>query len=235
MDENSLVVAYDKKRGEPRKRTKDIKPEDEGDCVGCNRCVHVCPTGIDIREGLQMECIACTMCIDACNEIMEKVHKPINLIEYTTENKAAGKESKRSPRVYIYFFLLILTGVGLVMSLGQRNELKAQFIRETGAPFQYIKSENAVVNHFKIKLRYQNDQKLDISITSDLEKLEIINPEEVIELRNINRSIDIFFKFKKSLLVDGERRVKVQFRDVESDKIILEKEVQIVGPITDNL
>jgi cytochrome c oxidase accessory protein FixG len=235
MDENSVVVAYDENRGEPRKRSKGVKPEDEGDCVNCNRCVHVCPTGIDIREGLQMECIACTMCIDACNEIMVKVNKPIDLIKYTTENKLSGKTNKRSPRVYVYLLLLIATGIGLLTSLGQRNELKAQFIRETGAPFQFIKSEKSVVNHFKIKLRYQNDHKLDIDIQSDVKGLEIINPEEVIELRNINRSLDIFFKFSTSILVNGEKKINVKFRDINSKKIILEKEIQIVGPISNNL
>jgi cytochrome c oxidase accessory protein FixG len=235
MDENSVVVAYDKKRGEPRKRTRGVDPVDEGDCVNCNRCVHVCPTGIDIREGLQMECIACTMCIDACNEIMLKVQKPLDLIKYTTENKVSGKQSKRSPRVYIYFILLLITGIGLLTSLNLRNELKAQFIRETGAPFQFIESQNLVVNHFKIKLRYQNDHKLEIDIISDLDGLEIINPEEVIELQNINRSLDVFFKFSTNILINGERKVRIQFRDIDSKKIILEKDIQIVGPISNSL
>ena len=235
MDENSIVVAYDQKRGEPRKRTKNVELKDSGDCVNCNRCINVCPTGIDIRDGLQMECIACTMCIDACSEIMVKVGKPIDLIGYTTENKSAGKSSARSPRVYIYLVLLVLTAIGLLTSLTQRTKLKAQFIRETGAPFQYIKSEEVVINHFKIKLRYQNDDEISVMLESDIKNLEIINPEEVIDLANINRSLDIFFKFKTSLLRSGERRVKIFFKEVKTNRIVLEKEIQIVGPITDSL
>ncbi|RYG63166.1 cytochrome c oxidase accessory protein CcoG [bacterium] len=93
MDNHSTIVAYDLKRGEPRRGTAP-SPSAQGDCVNCLRCVQVCPTGIDIRRGLQMECIACTACIDACDEVMTKVDKPLGLIRYTTERELAGKKTK---------------------------------------------------------------------------------------------------------------------------------------------
>jgi polyferredoxin len=89
MDANSLVIAYDKKRGEPRRGT--TARENEGDCINCYACVKVCPTGIDIRRGTQLECIACTNCIDACDEIMDKVKKPRGLIRYSSENQTTGE------------------------------------------------------------------------------------------------------------------------------------------------
>jgi cytochrome c oxidase accessory protein FixG len=235
MDENSLVVAYDKKRGEPRKRTSGVEPVDLGDCVNCNRCVNVCPTGIDIRDGLQMECIACTMCIDACDEIMRKVGKEENLIRYSTENEDQGVKKSRSPRVYIYFFLLVATTVGLFASLSNRENLKAQFIRETGAPFQLIASESKIVNHFKIKFQYQNKKKLDISLSSDNKSVEIINPEEIISLKNANRTVDIFIKFSPNVLTKGVSVINIIFFDELEKKIVLVKEIRIVGPITTDL
>jgi cytochrome c oxidase accessory protein FixG len=235
MDENSLVVAYDRERGEPRKRTPGVVPNDLGDCVSCNRCVNVCPTGIDIRDGLQMECIACTMCIDACDEIMRKVGKEENLIRYSTENNDQGVKKSRSPRVYIYFLLLVITTVGLFASLSNRENLKAQFIRETGAPFQLIASENQIVNHFKIKFRYQNEKKLEIVLKSDNSSVEIINPEEITYLQNANRTVDIFIKFSPKILTRGESIIKIIFFDEIDQKNILVKEIRIVGPITTDL
>jgi cytochrome c oxidase accessory protein FixG len=235
MDENSLVVAYDSKRGEPRKRTAGVEPDDFGDCVNCNRCVNVCPTGIDIRDGLQMECIACTMCIDACDDIMRKVGKEENLIRYSTENIDKGVKTSRSPRVYVYFFLLIATTVGLFTSLSSRENLKAQFIRETGAPFQLIVSEDKVVNHFKIKFRYQNDKQRNIVLKTPNPNVEIINPEEVIILKKSNRSVDVFLKFSPSILDKGQSLIKIIFYDELEKKDLLVKEIKIVGPISTNI
>ena len=93
MDKDSLLVAYDYKRGEPRKNPADEKDE-HGDCINCYKCVHVCPTGIDIRDGTQLECIQCTKCIDACNKIMEQIKKPLGLIRYATERQLKEGVSK---------------------------------------------------------------------------------------------------------------------------------------------
>jgi len=94
MDENSLVVSYDAKRGGPGKGTEGVLKEKEGDCINCYNCVKVCPTGIDIRRGTQLECIACTQCIDACDDIMTKLHKPKGLIRYSSEVEIQGKKSR---------------------------------------------------------------------------------------------------------------------------------------------
>ena len=152
MDENSLIVAYDTKRGEPRRRTPGIDKDHEGDCVNCRRCVNVCPTGIDIRNGLQMECIACTMCIDACDEIMQKISKPKGLIRYTSENELNHKKSKRSPRVFIYFLLFIISAGALFNSVGKRGHVKTQFVRASKVPYQVVlkKNEQMIVNRKKL-------------------------------------------------------------------------------------
>ncbi|MEZ6088643.1 MAG: 4Fe-4S dicluster domain-containing protein [Pirellulaceae bacterium] len=91
LDEQSKIVAYDPVRGEPRMKGKRQPDDNAGDCVDCNQCVVVCPTGIDIRKGLQMECINCTQCIDACDDVMDRVGKPRGLIRYSSQDAIARK------------------------------------------------------------------------------------------------------------------------------------------------
>lgn len=235
MDENSLVVAYDKERGEPRKRTKDIAPSDNGDCVSCNRCVHVCPTGIDIRDGLQMECIACTMCIDACDEIMVKVNKPKGLIKYSSEVEMDGKDKKVSFRSYIYGILFLIVLVGLFFNLSVRDHLKAQLIRGSHSTYQIISKSDTdkvkIVNHFVLKMNYYSSTKLDLNFVT-LEQnsnIEIIIPEEPVNIQNENKEINIFFQFYKEELNHGERKIKLLIKS--NNEIIKVMEVELVGPV----
>lgn len=236
MDENSLIVAYDTKRGEPRKRSAESKiTNSEGDCVNCNRCVNVCPTGIDIRDGLQMECIACTMCIDACDDIMRRVDKPEGLIKYTTENKLDSKKNKISARVYIYFLLFVLTFTAMSFSLVDRSKLKAQVIRSGNSAFQYLKNEKKVVNHFKLKISYMNDSLLALKLMTNNKSLEIVSFEDDLELQSENYTYDFFVKFPMSLLIDGKNNLKLNLVNIETNEIVLSKDVEVVGPITEPL
>lgn len=237
MDENSLIVAYDEKRGEPRRRTAGITKDQEGDCVNCHKCVQVCPTGIDIRNGLQMECIACTMCIDACDEIMEKVQKPKGLIKYTTEYKLQGEKGKISPRVWIYLVIFIGIIIGLSTTLSIRGGLKSQFVRSGKVPYQEIpraNEEKLIVNFYKIKLRYYESKKLILRVGFEDKnlkgKIKVIIPEYPIEIKNENLEVNAFFKFEKEILINGEKSIKVNFVD-QTGKIQMQKEVKLVGPI----
>ncbi len=131
MDERSMTVAYQGLRGEPRRGT--APPEQKaGDCVNCYRCVQVCPTGIDIRRGQQLECIACTSCIDACDEVMTRLHKPVGLIRYTR-----GRE-RLSIRTLIYAGLLLIFAQGLVYTVATREELETTLFRATETPYQVV-------------------------------------------------------------------------------------------------
>jgi cytochrome c oxidase accessory protein FixG len=162
LDRHSVTVAYDSQRGEPRRGwgTKSLegavsnsKP-DTGDCVACNRCVQVCPTGIDIRNGLQMECIACTACIDACDEIMEKVGKPQGLIRYKPLDPALKKPNWFRPRVVAYMGIWLVLFASLTYALNKRSELKAILLRQSGLPYQVKELEDgpAVINTFRVHL-----------------------------------------------------------------------------------
>ena len=149
FDNNTLVISYDQMRGEPRgsrKKSDDIKVKGLGDCVDCTMCVQVCPTGIDIREGLQYQCIGCAACIDVCNEVMQKVGYAPNLIKYTTQNAIDGIKTRvLRPRVVIYFLILLGMSIALFYSMATRVPLELNIIRDRNAlyrttPLGYIEN-----------------------------------------------------------------------------------------------
>lgn len=140
FDKDTLVVTYDAGRGEPRRPGVRVAGDKAGDCIDCSMCVQVCPTGIDIRRGLQYECIGCAACVDACDSVMEKVKRPAGLIRYATENALAngwgGAEVKRRlarPRVLAYAAVLGLLVAAMTASLALRTPLKVDVIRDRGS------------------------------------------------------------------------------------------------------
>ncbi|HAF75998.1 MAG TPA: cytochrome c oxidase accessory protein CcoG, partial [Maribacter sp.] len=158
LDNKSIVVAYDHKRGEAENgRKKWRKNEDRtalghGDCIDCFQCVNVCPTGIDIRNGTQLECVNCTACIDECDTIMEKVNLPKGLIRYASEDEITKKEKfKFTPRLKGYTaVLVILTGV-LIGMMFLRNDLEANILRLPGQLYEH-KEGNIISNVYTYKL-----------------------------------------------------------------------------------
>jgi cytochrome c oxidase accessory protein FixG len=161
IDMDSLVIAYDSARGErrgPRSRKAEERPAGLGDCVDCTLCVQVCPTGIDIRNGLQNECIACAACIDVCDDVMDKMGYPKGLIRYTTGNAVAQGWSARQmlrrvwrPRVLIYGTLLAgLTGAWL-WSLGHRSDVDAVLIKDRGALARMV-DRGAIENTYRLQV-----------------------------------------------------------------------------------
>lgn len=143
FDPDTLIVTYDEARGEqrgPRVKTSDYKAKGLGDCIDCTLCVQVCPTGIDIRNGLQYECIGCGLCVDACDTVMDKMQYPRGLIRFSTQN-AVSKGWGRSeilrrvmrPRVLIYTAILVALCVGLLASLVSRTPLKVDVVRDRAA------------------------------------------------------------------------------------------------------
>jgi cytochrome c oxidase accessory protein FixG len=132
-DADTLVIGYDERRGEPRGK---VKKAGAGDCVDCGRCVAVCPTGIDIRNGLQLECIGCNACVDACDEIMTRLSRPTGLIRYDTQNGLSGQpKGVLRPRLYLYLALGLLGLTVASFALAGREPFEANLLRAVGAPF----------------------------------------------------------------------------------------------------
>ena len=142
FDRNTLLISYDMNRGEPRgsrRRGLDRKSTHLGDCIDCTLCVQVCPTGIDIREGLQIECIACAACIDICDQVMDKMEYPRGLIRYTTENAMHGLATRVfRPRVVIYATLLVIIVGSTLWSMSHRTPLRADLIRDRNALYREL-------------------------------------------------------------------------------------------------
>ena len=148
-DTDTLVIGYDSKRGEPRGKAKAEKPH--GDCVDCGRCVVVCPTGIDIRNGLQLDCIGCAACVDACDEVMDRLKRPRGLVRYDSHNGLMGQVKRfLRPRAYLY---MLLGAVGLVVasfSMSRHVSFEANLLRLPGAP--YVLEDDEVRNALELHL-----------------------------------------------------------------------------------
>ncbi len=186
FDDNSLVISYDVARGEPRggrKRDADYQALGLGDCIDCKACVQVCPTGIDIRDGLQIECIACAACIDVCDEVMDKMEYPRGLIRYTTENAMAGKPTRiLRPRLFIYIAALLALATLIGVILTGRELLIADVLRDRSALYR-ITTGDEIENSYSLKLTNRDQQTVFVSLdTQGLDALMIVEPTQIIEV-----------------------------------------------------
>ena len=157
-DRDSVIVGYDAARGEPRgarRRLPVASDPPRGDCVDCRKCVYACPTGIDIRNGLQMECLACAQCIDVCDDVMDRLNRPRGLIRYASVNELAGKPRKVwRPRLVVYLALTGLAVGALVLSLGGRTSFEANLVRPPGVP--WLMEDGQVRNQLEVHLVNKN-------------------------------------------------------------------------------
>jgi cytochrome c oxidase accessory protein FixG len=173
-DEETLVISYDKKRGEnrgSRKKNSDYQAKNLGDCIDCHQCVHVCPTGIDIRDGLQMECIGCAACVDVCDAVMDKMGYPRGLVRYATERSLAkGKMNIIRPRLIIYGILLFGISTLFVYLLATRIPFQLDVIRDRAHLYQET-SEGLIKNSYLLKLMNMSQKKevYILSVTSPID------------------------------------------------------------------
>jgi cytochrome c oxidase accessory protein FixG len=183
FDPDTLIISYDRERGEPRgsrSRSEDYKAKGLGDCVDCGVCVQVCPTGIDIRKGLQYECIGCAACIDGCDHVMEKLGYPKRLIRYSTENALKGHYSTERilkrvlrPRVLIYTAVLWTIIIAALITLYNRVPLKVDVIRDRGSVMREADDEEAQ-NVYRLQIMNTKEVARDVRISvSGLEGMEL--------------------------------------------------------------
>lgn len=168
LDNQSIVVAYDYSRGEPRGRLNKATPVATGDCVDCKLCVQVCPTGIDIRNGTQLECINCTACIDACDMVMQKINKPLRLIGFQSEDSIRDKKPFRlSKRVYGYSGILLLLLAVLTYLLLARTPVETTILRASGTLYQLNPEDGTVSNLYTAELVNKTNEPVKYEIRPD--------------------------------------------------------------------
>jgi cytochrome c oxidase accessory protein FixG len=236
LDRNSMIVAYDYKRGEPRGKYKKEQPADAslGDCIDCYQCVKVCPTGIDIRNGTQMECVGCTACIDACDKMMDAVGRPRGLVRYASENGISeGAKLRYTTRMKLYTGLLIvLTGL-LTILLLTRKDVGGTIVRAGGLLYQE-RGTDSISNLYTIKLT--NKTMKDIRLTLKLEdapgRVMEAADEQILVKKEDQGKGSFFIILPKAFLKDVKTKLRVGL--YEGDKKITTLSTNFMGPFRFN-
>lgn len=215
LDRSSLVVAYDFGRGEPRMKGTKNRQASAGDCIDCNACVATCPTGIDIRDGLQMECIHCTQCADACDAIMTSIGKPTGLIRYTSREILEGeKPHLLRPRTVIYPVAFALVLGAFVWQLGTKATADITLLRSIDRPF-IEEADGRIANQVRLRIanRSGKDQRYRIEVVGAEEGQVVIpvNPFPVAEGRTETTSF--FVLLSRDAFAAGDRIITVRVSD----------------------
>lgn len=224
-DRDTFNVAYDVKRGEPRGKAKE---EGVGDCVDCRRCVQVCPTGIDIRNGLQLDCVGCASCIDACDEVMDKLGRPRGLIRYDSPNGLEGKKRRfLRPRVWVYGAFGLLGLVVASIATSQRVPFEAHILRTAGAVF--VVSDEAVRNPVRFHVVNKRDAPIVLKVEdrSDpgVERDPVI--EEIRLAPGESRYVAFMLVVKREAMRPGLRARYTLSREGERANV----EIPVLGPV----
>ena len=212
VDQDSLLPAYDAVRGETRgRRKKGVTDEHLGDCIDCNLCVAVCPTGIDIRDGQQQGCITCALCIDACDSVMEKIGRPKGLIRYESLNGLRGVVEAvwfKRPRVWVYLGILMFSVVGGAWGLATLDALELKVIHHR-QPMFVILSDGSVQNRYQLKILNKTDQQIDAAITvSGPEGLTMVGASQAITLTPSGMtSREVFIRIPAKILDENTSQI----------------------------
>ncbi len=237
FDKNTLVISYDDKRGEPRgsrRRGTDPHSLGLGDCINCSLCVQVCPTGIDIRDGLQYECIGCAGCIDVCDQVMEKMNYPKGLIRYTTERAMhGGKTQILRPRIFVYAALLLVSITALGYSIGQRIPLELDVIRDRNALYRET-NEGLIENIYTLKIinkdRERHRYRLEVSGPAGLELINKANEIKVASGEVL--SIPVSVQIDPVNLSKTSTQIQFHIAALERENISQSEPARFLGPIS---
>lgn len=235
LDQDSIVIAYDHKRGEPRGKLKRSEVNsDKGDCVDCHLCVDVCPTGIDIRNGIQLECVNCTACIDACDEVMEKINRPKKLIRYDSLNGIENKTKfKITPRMMLYSVILaVLIGVlGYLLSI--RTDYAVNILRTPGMLFQE-QPNGKVSNVYDLNIvnKTFNETPVQIRLEKPVDgELKLVGKDIVLKSQEIVEIKFLVMLVKSSL---NRMNTPIEIGVYHGNKLIKKVQTSFLGPVEIN-
>ncbi len=237
LDRFSVVIAYDYRRGEKRgkfRKNEDREALGKGDCIDCNQCVEVCPTGIDIRNGTQLECINCTACMDACDHIMDSIKRPRGLIRYDSEENIAHQRKKIfTPRVIAYSAVLtVLVGVFSVL-LASRTDVEAIILRMPGQLYQKV-DEDTLSNVYNYKMinKTAEDLQLRVELLEPAGRLEVAGGSPIqVKKGSLAEGALLIYLDKKDL---NSRNTEVQLALYSNNKLIDKITTNFNGPVIRN-
>lgn len=231
LDKNSVVVAYDHVRGEPRERVKRGEDRSGGDCVACSLCVQVCPTGIDIKDGTQMECVNCTACMDACDEVMDKVGFEPGLIRYASINNIEqGEKFRITPRIIGYSAVLVLLIGILVVSLGSRSDVETTMNRTRGTLYQQT-DDNHISNLYTLQIvnKTINDYPLTLKLADSSGRIKMVGTDQVVLKRQGIYDGALFIEIPKDQLSGMKNKITVEVWS--GDKLLDTEQITFLGPM----
>ncbi|EIQ01965.1 cytochrome c oxidase accessory protein FixG [Opitutaceae bacterium TAV1] len=242
IDDNSLVIGYDARRGEPRGRPARTTAADPGaagigDCIDCHRCVQVCPTGIDIRQGLQIECIACAACVDACDEVMTRLKRPRGLVRYDSTNGLAGQRTHwLRPRIFVYLVLLAVGAAVATFAFSTVRPASLGVTRQTGAP--YFVTADTVRNQFSVRIVNKRTGPVRFRVTAEPVAASAAVPappirqfgfDGLLEIAPLAEEVRPFVIQQKRADYAGNFRFLLRVQP-EDGSFTLERELEFIGP-----
>lgn len=228
-DDHTVVIGYDKKRGEPRGR---VGTAGAGDCINCMRCVQVCPTGIDIRNGLQLECIGCAACVDACDDIMAKVNRPPGLVRYDSFQGLEGKRTRYvRPRTIVYTVFLLMGVAAFGAALLSLKPVRVLAKRIPGQPF--FVTEGSVRNQFTVRIINKRHETASFRVTLDplnapagMQMLGAESNVEVPALAEVEKTVILTMP---QLSYEGAQPVRILVQNINGDASVSQN-VEFLGP-----
>ena len=234
FDKDTLIISYDEARGEPRgarRRGSESRSQGLGDCIDCTLCVQVCPTGIDIRQGLQYECIACAACVDACDEVMDKMGSPRGLIRYTTEHALLGKATRLvRPRMIVYAALLVVGFATLLYSLVTRTPLILDVIRDRNALYREVHGDH-IENAYTLRVINLDDKAHSYRLQAEgMHGLEVVAPVALIEVPAGTVSTISARLQAPSSVADGVHPIMFSLAAADAPRIAAREKSRFIGP-----
>jgi cytochrome c oxidase accessory protein FixG len=229
FDKDTLIITYDRGRGEPRGKLSS-KAETKGDCVDCNICVQVCPTGIDIRNGLQYQCIGCAACIDGCDQVMERVGRPKGLIRYSTTHAMEGGETRiLRPRVLVYGTILAVIALAASASLVLRVPLKVDVIRDRAALAREVEG-GQVENVYRLQMMNTTETAREVEIAvAGVPALQLATEPRVRLAPTESRMVPVRVRADPALVPPGTHKIQFSVRALDDERVaVTEKSVFIV-------
>ncbi|MCY4780705.1 cytochrome c oxidase accessory protein CcoG [Sphingobacterium sp. UT-1RO-CII-1] len=230
MDDQSVTVAYDVNRGEPRGKLRKGETQVLGDCIDCKLCVQVCPTGIDIRDGLQMECVSCTACIDACDEVMVKINKPKRLIGFYSMGQIVDNKNFKKKNVRAIAYSIVLLGLMsvFVAMIFSRTDIGGRLLRAKGSTYQ-LHEDGTVSNLYTLELINKANKEMNFVIepTDDRMKIKMVNDIHMLK-REGHATLSFFMLTDRVNVEKYKQDVKVNV--VSDGKVIETLKTTFIAP-----